>query len=745
MNLAFEPKTKTLRGRLLRSRFHDQNNGFCILNVEMAETPEYKSAIEFGGATITCKGYLPAIRQGEEYEFVGQWVNDPKWGWQFQFSKAEAVLPSTTDGAVRYLSSLAYGVGLSTAKKIVDTLGKEAALQNIINDPDKLYKLPFLKRAQAEEMIESLMQNTILAELASMICRDGIGPSTAARIYAKYGSAAVEKVKENPYIITEDVFGIGFKKADIIANGLGVAPDSPYRIEAAYTYMLREATNEGHVFLRPNDTIPRLKDLLGKDIVDNGKIQLIAEACRALQEKGKVTREIYYDDCDDKDRSAIYDKALYAAEMELTGRIRKLIAEEALPWPGIEERIMAQENDIKIEYAAQQKEAVAVALQNPMSVVTGGPGTGKSTVTKAICNIYAETHSYRPIYLASPTGKAAKRLEEATGREAKTIHRLLCYNPNLGFEHNENNPLPGPGLLILDEVSMMDVELAASLFKAIDAGMTVVLVGDEDQLPSVGPGKVLADIISSGVVPVVRLQFNYRQAGGSKIAEYAHWIVTGRVPPLVHKDGDYECRVCEDADAVRVEVESTIKEALSQGMSAMEFQVLAPMRRNSIGVEALNEMVRELVNPPGEDKPEYKYGKDKTYRIMDKVMVIKNDYNLGVFNGDMGVVKEIQSNGIVVDIDGWEYTFGHNNLDKLTHAYAITIHKSQGSEFKLAIVVCHTQSYIMLQRNLIYTGITRAKNRLVLLTNERGIKRAVENDKQAERLSLLKMRLRGQG
>lgn len=741
MSVMPEPQTEVVRGIVRRPRFWNQNNGFCILNVELPADSKEKQEVRYDnygnlvGSLITCKGHLPAIRTDEAYEFTGTWINDPKWGMQFQFSRAEVVLPDTSEGAIRYLASLVNGIGPAKAEKIVNALGGDQALNTIIEQPDKLYALDFLKQAQAEEIVAGLMQNTVLAELSSLVCRDGIGPGTAAKIYAQYGKDAVEKVKENPYIIADDVFGIGFKKADSIARGMGVPPDSPYRVEAAYTYMLQEATNEGHVYLGPNDTIPRLKDLLGAGVVS---IAQIAEACRTLQDRGKVVRE----QAGEK-KSAIYDFDLYEAEVNLAKQIRNMMQQTFEPWPGIENLITAQENDMKIEYAAQQKEAVATALVSPLSVITGGPGTGKSTVTKAICNIYSEKYPYRPIYLGSPTGKAAKRLEEATGREAKTIHRLLMFHPMMGFQYNEFEPLPGPGLLIIDEVSMMDIELAADLFAAIDEGMTVILVGDIDQLPSVGPGCVLRDIIDSGIVPTVRLQYNYRQAGGSRIAEYAHWIVGGRVPPIVTQDGDYECRHCPDPADVLEWVETTVQEALALGMSAMEFQVLAPQRRGSIGVVALNELVRELVNPAGIDKPELRYGKDTVYRLFDKVMVIKNDYQLGVFNGDMGVVKGIRDNGITVDIDGWEYEFPYEKLNILTHAYAITIHKSQGSEFKWAIVVCHTQSYIMLKRNLIYTAITRAKDRLVLLTNERALKQAVKNDKQTERLSLLKERLRG--
>jgi exodeoxyribonuclease V alpha subunit len=751
MSAAVEPKTETIRGAVRRKRFHNADNGFCILIVELAEKVPPKDDVfddTFGSSNplITCKGFLPAIRTDEEYEFVGIWVDDPKWGRQFQFSKAEVILPATTEGAARYLASVAAGVGPATAGKIIAALGGEGGdnaniLQAIIEEPEKLYKLDFLKQEQADDIVTALTENAALAELSAMICRDGIGPATAARIYAQYGKAAVEKVRENPYIIADDVFGIGYKKADVIARGMGVPVDSPYRIEAAYSYMLQEATNEGHVFLGPNDTIPRLKDLLDGRV----EIPLVAAACKSLQDKGKVVREQTEDG-----KSAIYDADLHRAETELAGYIRRLVTSAASetwePWPpGIEGLILGQEREMQIEYAPEQKAAIAVALQNPLSVITGGPGVGKTTVIKTICNLYAGMHRMRPIYLSAPTGKAAKRMSEATGREAKTIHRLLRFNPQNGFEFCKENPLPGPGLLIIDEVSMMDVELAADLFAAIDIGMTVVLVGDIDQLPSVGPGSVLRDVIDSGVVPVVRLRFNYRQAGGSKIAEYAHWIVGGRVPPIVAQDGDYECRNCETPEEVLEWVRFMVKDALAAGMSPMDFQVMAPMRRGSIGVEALNEMVRDLCNPPadaaGEIKPEYGRGK-MSFRLGDKLIVIKNDYDLGVFNGDMGIVADVRYDGIVVDVDGWEVFFKGENLKKLQHAYAITIHKSQGSEWPLAIVVCHTQSYIMLQKNLLYTSITRAKNRLVLLTNSRALKQAVTNDKQTERLSLLKERLR---
>jgi exodeoxyribonuclease V alpha subunit len=714
-------KINSIQGIIRKVRFYNETNGYCILMVELTD-----------GNMTTCVGTLPSIRINDEYIFNGEWTNHPKYGSQFKFDKYDVVLPSTTEGAVRYLSSLASGVGPAKAAQIVQALGGDNALKSIIEDPDKLLKLDFLKPEQAGEIVTKLTENTTLAELSSLVCREGIGTGTAARIYAQYGKESVQKIKENPYIISEDVFGIGFKKADTIARGMGVEENSPYRVEAAYEFMLKEATSEGHVYIRPEDTRTRMEDLLGKGIVG---IKDIAVACKTLQDKGKVIRE-------GEKGSPIYHKALYQAEVTLAKHIKRILAEKREQWPGIELRIIAQENDTKMEYAEQQKQAVATALQNPLTVITGGPGTGKSTVTKAICNLYGEKNPHNPIYLCSPTGKAAKRMEEATGREAKTIHRLLQYRPPLGFQCNEENPLFGPGLLIVDEVSMMDVELACDLFKAIDTGMTVVLVGDPDQLPSVGPGNVLNDIINSGVVPTVRLEFNYRQANGSKIAEYAHKIVKfGAVPPLVQQDGDYETRTCNDPQEVIAYMTMIVKEALEAGMKPMDIQILAPMKRGQVGVDALNEIVRELMNPPSPEKPELAYGKI-SWRVGDKVMVIKNDYNLGVFNGDMGVITNVQSNGITVDIDNWEIEFGFEQLDELVHAYAITTHKSQGSEFKLAIIACTNNHYIMLQRNLIYTAITRAKDRLVLLTNERALKRAVKNDKLAERLSLLKERLR---
>lgn len=734
-----ESKAEVLKGRIARVRFYNEKNGYCILMVEPAsgERKQYPDGSVIMSEDLmcfqfACVGFLPSIRVNEEYIFTGEWTSHPKYGEQFKFNQAEVVLPNTTEGAVRYLASLARGVGQATAAKIIQAMGGDKALENILDEPEKLYKLDFLKPDQVAELVAGLTENTILAELSSLICREGIGPGTAAKIYNKYGKDSVQVVKENPYVISDDVFGIGFKKADLIARALGVEPDDQYRVEAAYAHMLKEATSEGHVYLRPEDTRPRMEDLLGKGIVD---MKAIAEACWTLQTRGRVIRE-------GEKGSPIYDADLYKAEVDLAEHIKRLLTQPRQEWPGIESRITSQENDMKIEYADQQKEAVAVALQNPFSVITGGPGTGKSTVTKVICNLYAEKNPHAPIYLASPTGKAAKRMEEATGREAKTIHRLLRFRPEMGFMFNEEDPLPAPGLMIVDEVSMMDVELAADLFKAIDEGMTVVLVGDPDQLPSVGPGNVLNDIIESGVVPTVRLQFNYRQAGGSKIAEYAHQVVKGVVPPLVERDGDYECHLCEDPDEVIANLMTIVQEALVHDMSPMDIQVMAPMKRGSVGVDALNDLVRELMNPASTEKPEMQYGKI-SWRVGDKVMVIKNDYKLGVFNGDMGIITEVKSNAITVDIDGWGIEFNYDNLNKLTHAYAITIHKSQGSEFKLTIMVCTTNHYIMLQRNLLYTGITRAKDRLVLLTSERALKRAVKNDVQTERLSLLKERLRG--
>lgn len=707
-----------ITGVVRRRIFYNAENGYCVLAVSVN-----------GGDDIKVTGNMPIIREGDEYRFTGNYVEHPKFGRQFKFSQAELILPNGKAGVARYLSGVTYGVGIAKAQRIVDALGEDA-LERIQADPSVLDHpdLSFLAPQQKENIIQDLSKNSVQAELASMIVRDGVGMGTVSKIMQKYGKDAVRIVKENPYILADEVWGIGFKKADEIAQAVGIEPNSPFRVEAAINYLLQEAGNEGHVYLEPATIVQKClgpKGLLEASGVD---VSMIAAANQKIIDEGRCIRE---GDC-------IYATEMYHAEKNVAAAVRRLAERERREIAGLDSMVSLLEKKYSIEYAPEQKRAISAALEHGVSVVTGGPGTGKSEITRAIVEAYRLQNPHCHIYLCAPTGRASKRLSEATGHEAKTIHRLLRYHPEAGgFEYGHGNPLPGPGLLIADEASMMDVELAAVLFSAVD-DLQVVIIGDVDQLPSVGPGSVLRDIIASGRVPTTRLLFNYRQAGGSKIAEFANMVCRGDMPVL-RNEGDFEYVPVEDSDQAAEVVLKLVAGIMAEGYGPLDWAVLAPMRRGSAGVNNLNEQLRELVNPAAPGKPEL-----WNFRIRDRVMVIKNHYGLGVFNGDLGIVVNIEKNLMTIDFgEGFYVDFAPEDLEIMTLAYASTIHKSQGSEFPVVVMPLVHQHYIMLQRNLLYTGMTRAKQRLVLVAEERSVKRAVQNNVIEKRFSLLAERIRG--
>ncbi len=708
-------------GTIDRIVFRNTENNYCVLSIRP------QGAISDLTPSVTVVGYIPEPRDGDEYRFAGEWKKHQKFGEQFHVQEYELLLPTTQQGVIRYLASVAYGVGPVTARKIVEALGADC-LDKIKANPDSLRELPFLKPEQAQEIIDDLTANEVQAELSALICREGITPRFAAKVYQKYGADSIKVVKRNPYVLADDIWGVGFKLADKVAGAVGIAPDSPFRVEAAVEYLLREAGSEGHCYLRPRDIVAKAKDLLGMDV----GTELIAEAVDELIEASKVIRQ----------GNAVYSWGLHEAECMLADRVKSFLEQRLEQVTGLDELVSWAEKDAGVEYAPEQRVAVKQALTAPLSIITGGPGTGKTTVINAICSIYKRLHMERPIYLASPTGRAAQRMAEATGREARTLHRLLAYSPFTNqFEHNMENPLAGPGLVIVDEFSMCDVTLAKDLFAAlVPSEHQVALVGDVDQLPSVGPGSVLRDLINCGQVPVTRLRFNYRQAGGSKIAEYANLLATGKAPPTFSA-GDYEyVSVRDDEEAAR-EVVRAVKLAIHDGLGPMDFQVLSPMRRGKAGVKALNDAIRDVVNPEKRGTP--KIGR---FRLGDKVMVIKNHYPLGVYNGNLGIVTHIGKGRLTAEIDGAQVTFsGDEELGLLTLAYAATIHKAQGSEFPLVIMPLIRHHYIMLQRNLLYTGMTRARDKLVLISDGFGVRRAAQNDQVEERYSLLAERIRGEG
>lgn len=708
-SLASKPSTEVVRGTIGTVRFYNPKSGWAVLSIHA------------DGESVTAVGSVINPREGDEYEFRGSFVTDPKWGRQFKFESAEVLLPSTRKGVIRYLASIAYGIGEVRAARIVGALGDDC-LAKLQANPDLLDTLDFLTTAQKEEIKLHLREHRTVAEVSGLICREGITPAMAARIVARFGEDAVRVVKEEPYLLTE-MDGIGFLTADKIAMAVGIAPDAPTRIQAAIRHILSEAENEGHCYLRPNDFVREILALLGTD----PGVPAIAQAVATLIEAGMLVR-----DGDD-----IYLTELYEAESKVAEWVRAMATEKPAPISNLEGLIDACQTNAGIVYHPKQRDAIKMALTSGFSVITGGPGVGKTEITKAIVAIYRAQCHTRPVYLCSPTGRAAKRLSEATGEPASTVHRLLGYIPEFGFTRNETDPLT-PGLLIADEASMIDIRLARALFAACSAGMQVVLVGDVDQLPSVGPGSVLRDIIESGAVPVTRLEFIYRQEEGSGISALAHQVNAGQTPELAAYPRDVVSHVVQTPEEALPLAVRYAKEAYEQ-YGLLGFGVLAPGHKGSAGVKALNEAVRAATNP----------GAGKGYCPGDKVMVIKNNYQHDVFNGDLGIVRRVDSEdgSIEVDFGDQWVTFGNDDdqapLDILQLAFASTIHKSQGGEYPVTIVVLTRQHWIMLARNLLYTAATRAKKRLVIIHQAGCLKQAVRNNKIAHRNSRLAERLRG--
>lgn len=726
-------KQNEITGVLDRIRFLNPENGYCVMTIG-----HKNPAVQ-----ITAVGHMDTPQEGTEYKFKGEWTNHPKYGEQFQFTEFEVVLPTNKAGIAKYLESRMFGVGKVRSRIIVDTLGEDA-LEKIKENPDILRQFSFISDYQINQIVEDLTKNEAQAKFTASICRRGITPHMASKIWVTYLAKDVPPdeilpmIEENPYILIDDIERVGFITADKIAQALGIAKDSPFRLQAAVKYVLQEATNEGHVYLPFADIYKRVLDLLDI-IVEEMDVAVLVK--QMTDDMGVLARE----------SNDVYLRSLHQAEEQLADRVKMLLdredstkdtTEDVLnQMVEYEQKLLKTEYGPDFEYASEQIEAIKTALRNNVSIITGGPGTGKTTVINSICNIYSRNLPENIIYLASPTGKAAKRMEESTDREAMTIHRLLRYNPfSGGFEYGYLNPLPGPGLLIVDEFSMCDVLLARDLFAAIE-DLKVVLAGDVDQLPSVGPGSVLRDMINSGVVPTTRLKFNYRQANGSVVAEMANQIVEGTIPALNDR-GDFEyIRVMDDESAEK-EVIKYVEKLVADGVDVNDFQVLSPMHRGHSGVKNLNEKIRDIVNPVDKDKPEL-----AGFRLGDKVMVIKNNYRLGVMNGNIGKVVNILRSSLfvkILDNDSPEpVEFKYEDLDILQLAYACTIHKYQGSECPVVIMPLTNSHYIMLRRNLVYTGITRARDKLVLVADKRAFDRAVKNNTVEKRYSKLAEKLKG--
>lgn len=720
-----------LRGQLERVTYANEENGYTIARLKVAGRK----------SLVTIVGCIVNPTPGEVLSLKGEWDHHPKYGEQFKIAFCENMTPATLQGIEKYLGSgLIKGIGPVMAKRIVKQF-REATLEIIEHQSEKLSAIDGIGPKRIAMIQKAWAEQKEIRTIMIFLQSHGVGAGYATRIFKRYGNQAIAVVTENPYRLATDIFGIGFLSADKIAEKLGFARDSALRAEAGILYVLHELTDEGHVYYP-------LEPLLGKcqEILEIDRT-IIAAALATIAADGRIVIE-------EPDRSpaalrehgpAVYLAGYHLAETHsasrlqaLTGApraIRPIDADRAVPW--IQEKL-------GITLADKQIEAIRALAGHKMLVVTGGPGTGKTTIITAMLRLFAGLQA--KILLAAPTGRAAKRMTEATGQEAKTIHRLLEFSfAKGGFQKNETDPLDCD-LLIVDEASMIDILLFHHLLKAVPPRATVVLVGDVNQLPSVGAGNVLKDIIESGVSPVVELNEIFRQARESSIIVNAHRINQGLMPNLEtsrERLDDFYFIEQEDPEKVLELIITLVKERIPRrfGFDALDgIQVLTPMHRGIVGGMNLNVALQKALNPGEEGVTRM----GRLYRIGDKVMQIANNYDKEVFNGDIGRIVDIDIEGqaVLVSLDGREVPYEFAELDELVHAYAVSIHKSQGSEYPAVVIPILTQHYILLQRNLLYTGVTRGKKLVVIVGTKKALAIAIRNNRTERRYTLLAERLK---
>ncbi len=722
-----EKPLATVRGTLERVTFHNEENGYTIARL----LPEGAKDV------VTIVGTFPNPLIGETMVLHGHWTRHAQYGSQMSVVRHEIIRPATAAAIEKYLGSgMVKGVGPVTAKRIVAKFGDQS-LDVIEKTPDELLKVPGLGKKTLDIIKSAWSDQSDVRSIMVFLQSHGVSPTFAAKIFKKYQGDSVSIVERNPYQLATDIWGIGFKSADRIAQNMGFAENDQRRLEAGLVYVLNQAVETGgNVYLRADELAKESELILGPHSIENALAALTASG-KVIQEESSVggLRE-----------TAIYPPALYNAECALAERILEL---NSLPIQrsNIASRLPHEPQSPKAgdaELTDEQAAAVDLALHSRITVITGGPGVGKTTTTKAIVRAFQTKQ--KSVLLASPTGRAAKRLSEVTGNSATTIHRLLAFDPQRGgFSRNAESPIDCDVLLV-DESSMLDTSLTNSLMNAVPDTAQVVFVGDVDQLPSVGPGNVLRDIIGSGVVPTARLTRVFRQAAQSRIISGAHAINSGRMPLLSSPrdpEADFVFIETNEAEEIAGKIVAIVATSLpKRGYALNQIQVLSPMQRGSAGSAHLNECLQETVNPESPDKPELRRGA-RLFRQGDRVIQMRNNYDKAVFNGDIGVIVTIDSkeSSLKVEFDGRSVEYELTEVDELSLAYSLSIHKSQGSEFPAAIIALHTQHYALLQRNLIYTALTRAKKMAVLVGSKKALAMAVGNDKQSTRHTRLKQRL----
>ena len=721
----------SLKGSIERITFYNPENGYSVLRLKPDQP---KGPGEGRDGLVTVTGNLPELAPGEYLKIKGEWVNHPKHGIQFNVTTIEQALPATIDGLRKYLgSSLLAGIGPKLAENIVDHFSLET-MEIIENQPKRLREVPDIGPKRMKEIIRAWQEQKQVKEIMIFLHSHGVTTNLAIKIQSFYGDQALEVVQSDPYRLAKALHGVGFKTADKIAQALGLPVDHPTRIEAGLLFLLEGNSHQGHVFSPRNNLISKASELLKviETLCDQG-IERLAEAELIILDRIPFEEAVEINTL-----NAVYLPQFYYSEIGVAARLKEL----SKVFPSRLSDIPPALTQIDKALSQEQAEAIKTTLSQPVTVLTGGPGTGKTTTIKAL--IAAVESAGKRYALVSPTGRAAKRLSEASERPASTIHRLLDFSPTRGFVHDAENPLK-LDLIVVDEVSMLDVVLANSLFKALEIGTHVLLVGDIDQLPSVGAGDVLRDIIDSATVSVIRLSMIYRQAEGSDIITNAHLINQGELPNFGEGGNDFFRFPADTPEKAADWIEDLVLDRIPNrfGFKPADIQVLVPMYRGPAGINALNERLQKVLNPGNILKPEGKFF-GQVFRPGDKVMQIRNDYEKKVFNGDIGFIKDLSATEktLTVDYEGRGVVYTYGEADQLVLAYAVSVHKSQGSEFPVIVMPLLTQHYMMLQRNLLYTGITRAKKLCVLVTNTKTLAIAVKNNKVAERYTWLDGRLK---
>ncbi|MFD1362964.1 SF1B family DNA helicase RecD2 [Lentibacillus salinarum] len=739
-----------IKGELLYTIFRNEQENFSIAKINILATNE-----DYQAKDIVIKGYFSDLQETAAYYFYGAFERHPKFGLQYNVTSYQTFIPDTTDGLIAYLSSdLFHGIGKKTAAKIVDALGVNA-ISSILNDPDALKKVPGLKQDKADLLVKTLKENQGFEYIAVYLAKYGIGLKMAQKIYKHYQDEAISVLQEDPYQYVFDIEGFGFQTADQIARGNGLSLTHPSRIGAGCIYVLQKNIQAGHVFLPIETCISLVMDLLTQpeqpltEAMVNGRLEELNQDKSVIMLNGNV-----------------YLPSLYYAEDGFASNVNRLITksiEHDTPLAELMKIIGDIEDQEVLSYGKEQFEAIQQALSSKLMIVTGGPGTGKTTVIKGILNAYSTIHDMSadpktydsetdyPFILTAPTGRAAKRLTESTGLPAVTIHRLLGWDGQSGFDKNEHEQLKG-SYLIVDEFSMVDIWLANSLFKAIPDDMQVLLVGDEDQLPSVGPGQVLADLLASDRIPYISLHDVYRQKEGSKIIELAHLIKQDTCDKAaLMNDKDFSFISCHEQQLIDV-VTAVFKRAQAKGIELKDMQVLAPMYRSQAGITMINQHLQALINPASSKKREIKT-KDAVFRVGDKVLQLVNQPEDGIYNGDIGNVVAIFKENenadrveqLVIDFEGKEVSYERKDYINVTHAYCISIHKSQGSEFPIVIMPVLPVYQRMLKKNLLYTAITRSKKSLIICGDKQaflsGVKRLDANQRYTSLIEQLHERL----